>query len=534
MKNNGHVTQREQRFSEGASLVSQTDLKGVIQYANRDFIQISGYSYDELMGQNHNMIRHPDMPPAAFEDMWSTIKGNKPWRGVVKNRCKSGDHYWVDAYVTPVFEHGQKVGYQSVRACPSREQVQQAEKLYAELRADKTKKLPNKRRWRDQPVGRRVSMMLFMVMALVVANMVMVLTGKGTGFVVPSAVIIMLLCSFSIYILSENVVNPVRQLVHVLKRIAGGDLVSKIDADSKNEIGELYMTAKLLQARFLSVIGRFDESVMTIAQSAEQTKNVSIATLSGMERQSVETEQVATAMEEMSTTVADVAKSATNTLNATQSAKAKADEGRAAVAETRQYIESLATEIGQSSSVINELSNESDRIRAITENIRGIADQTNLLALNAAIEAARAGESGRGFAVVADEVRQLASRTQEATEEIRQTTESLHGGIGKAVDVMQRSVLQAEESVQKTKKTEDDFADISADVNQINDMSMQIATAAEEQSAVADEMNRNVQKINELTANTHTEASALQQCSEEQAELVRDLSKQTAQFNLGD
>ena len=111
---------KEKNFAQGSTLISITDLSGVIQYCNRDFVEISGYTEQELVGSHHNIVRHPDMPKAAFEDLWQTIKADKPWMGMVKNRCKNGDYYWVDAYVTPVYQGGKKVGYQSVRSCPTR------------------------------------------------------------------------------------------------------------------------------------------------------------------------------------------------------------------------------------------------------------------------------------------------------------------------------------------------------------------------------------------------------------------------------
>ena len=127
MRNNQPVTQREVDYSADIRIISMTDLQGNITFVNRDFIQISGFSEEELIGSPHNMVRHPDMPPAAYEDLWQTVKSGKTWRAMVKNRCKNGDHYWVDAYVMPIVQNGKPIGYQSVRSKPSREQVAEAE-----------------------------------------------------------------------------------------------------------------------------------------------------------------------------------------------------------------------------------------------------------------------------------------------------------------------------------------------------------------------------------------------------------------------
>ena len=135
MKNNQPVTQKEVNFPPNRYLVSKTDLKGVITYANDAFVAISGFNRDELIGSSHNIVRHPDMPPAAFADMWASLKAGMPWRGLVKNRAKSGDFYWVDAQVVPILKNGEIAGYMSVRRAPTRAQIAEAEALYAKVRA---------------------------------------------------------------------------------------------------------------------------------------------------------------------------------------------------------------------------------------------------------------------------------------------------------------------------------------------------------------------------------------------------------------
>ncbi|HLP31715.1 MAG TPA: PAS domain-containing protein, partial [Geothrix sp.] len=142
MRLNEPVTQREVLFDPEEALISKTDLKGVITYANDAFIRVSGYHQGELLGQPHNLMRHPDMPPEAFKDLWKTIQTGRPWTGIIKNRCKNGDHYWVDAYVTPVYSNGQLSGYQSVRTAPKRDAVEKADALYRDLREKRITKLP--------------------------------------------------------------------------------------------------------------------------------------------------------------------------------------------------------------------------------------------------------------------------------------------------------------------------------------------------------------------------------------------------------
>lgn len=527
------ITQREQNFAQTANLVSVTDLNGTINYVNQDFIDISGYTEEELIGQPHKLIRHPDMPRAAFENLWTTVRADKPWRGMVKNRCKNGDHYWVDAYVTPVYQHGKKIGYQSVRSCPSRKQVNDAGKLYAKMRANSQLKLSTSRRWKDLPIRIRVSILMLTMSALIAANIISRALGLAvtyeylfSGFAIGVSIMTWVM-------VDKNISRPINALVNILKQVAGGSLITPIEASSNDDIGELYMSAKLLQSRLRTVIGRFDESVTSVLSSSEQANNSSYETLRGMLVQAQEIDMVATAMNEMSTAITQVAINVNHTSQATKAAADDAAHGSQLVSETRSYIENLANDVESSAGLVNELAKESERIRSMTEAISTIADQTNLLALNAAIEAARAGDSGRGFAVVAEEVRNLATSTQSATAEIRSTTDKIHQCISNVVEVMERSVDQARKSVVKTQETEQNFRKISNHIVEINDMSIQAATAAEEQSAVAEEMNRNVQHISDLSQQAQEAAEKLQHSSLEQTKMVSNLSSQVALFDLG-
>ncbi len=524
---------REQTFADSANLVSLTDLQSNIQYANQDFIDISGYSESELVGQTHNLVRHPDMPKAAFADLWATIKADKPWRGMVKNRCKNGDYYWVDAYVTPVYEHGRKIGYQSVRSHPSRQQVREAETLYAKMRANPAMTMPKPLRWRDLSINIRISVLMSTISLLVVLNSASNALGLSHSVEYLFSGIAVAACLATWFLVNRNIVAPVKSLVESVKLVAGGSLVIPINARAKDEVGEVYMSVKLLQARLRTVIGRFDESVNTLSGLVEQTSLASDKTLRGMNQQALETEQVATAMDEMSATVAEVARNVNSASEAAGNAYSDATHGSEIVAQAHAQIEALAKGVENSSAAVNSLAEESERIRQITESISAIAEQTNLLALNAAIEAARAGESGRGFAVVADEVRNLAKSTQEATQEIRSTTDNIHLGISNAINVMEQSVLGAKNAVEKNRETEENFRDISNHIALINDMSIQIATAAEEQTAVAEEMNRNVRHISDASSQTQGDAILLQKSSLEQIQMMDKLAKQVDLFDMG-
>lgn len=525
----------EIKFGDNATLISVTNLDGVIQYCNNDFIVISGYSENELVGSNHNIVRHIDMPKAAFEDLWTTVKADKPWKGIVKNRCKNGDYYWVDAYVTPVFENGKKIGYQSVRSCPSRKQIENAQGLYRELNSNYQKKIPKPSLYSTLTIASQVNA----IIGLAFITFIMVQWNEKQLFSldifdIATNLWIFLLFGMLLYLVNVDIVKRIQRLNKILKRLSAGDLTEKIEIIKQDEIGETVIAAKMLQGRLKAVIGRFGESSHDLVVATEVLAGTSNTTKESMNLQHVETELVATAMNEMSSTVAEIAQNTSQTSELATAADIVAKNGKAMVSSTRETILELVESLSSISETINLLANECQQIRGITESISSISEQTNLLALNAAIEAARAGEHGRGFAVVADEVRVLSSRTQGATVEINSMIEKLQNGSVNAVSAVEIGLEKVNCSVEQIQNTEDAFSEIVASVTDVNDMNMQIATAAEEQSCVAEEMNQNITSIS--TQSYKTAGSVLQ--LEEKVELLTRLSVslelQMNQYNLGD
>ena len=519
MKINLPVTGRNVDIAQDANILSTTDLGSSITYANQDFIDVSGYSREELLGAPHNLLRHPDMPSAAFAHMWQTLKSGRSWMGMVKNRCKNGDHYWVSAYASPVTRDGVAVEYQSVRTRPDARRVMAAERVYARLRTG----------------TRRMRPVLEMPLKLsLVTGATCALTwGAGVGLAsYPWAVQVLGLAAVgAVGILGVNLLlRPLRQLSERARQIADNPVSQAIYTGRADELGQIEFAMQMLEAQVGAVVGRIGDASQRLSGHAaalvEQLDSSHSSTLG----QQSQTDQVATAIHEMAASVAQVANHAQQASKAADQAGSETREGHQRVDESRDAVLRLSQELARATTVIHQLESHSGDISGVLEVIRAIAEQTNLLALNAAIEAARAGEQGRGFAVVADEVRGLAQRTQQSTNEIQRMISTLQGGARDAVMAMEQSSQHVEASVDHAQRAASALDGISQRVNQITAMSVQIATAVEEQSAVSEDINRNIVGIRNAGEATVSAGQQSQCSSGDVAALAEDLRLLAQEF----
>ncbi|RNE89294.1 PAS domain S-box protein [Marichromatium sp. AB32] len=502
------VIDTEVTFDRERQLVSTTDLRGIITYANDAFVEVSGYTLDELVGRPHNIVRHPDMPAEAFRDMWEKLKAGESWRGLVKNRCKDGRYYWVDAYVTPIFERGERVGYQSVRTCPAgRQLIERAEHLYARMRR-----------------GRRVDVLRLvrLVTPWVVGTFAL---AAAAWLLSPWVIAGALIATLTLLVGGAELVGCLRLLRRmrqeydsISRQVYAGDSVADV----------VRFRVGLLEARVRTILGRVTDRADKLKLLAQRTADASAETLGDVELQRNELSQIATAMTQMSTTITDIANITNESEGLLERTSANCTSARDRIHHSAQRTLRLADTMEAVAGQSNDLRQAADKVGGAMQEINGLAEQTNLLALNAAIEAARAGEHGRGFSVVADEVRNLSTRTQRFTGEIRTNIEQMNAYIASLVQSLGDSVEGARVCSTDSRESITLVEEITEQLGQVLDYIHRVASATEEQGAVAEEISRNSHRVDDAARNTLEKSRELAEVADEalrQLQRLHDMSR---------
>jgi aerotaxis receptor len=487
MRTNLPVVDREHPFPEGASLVSTTDLKGRILYCNAAFISVSGYAREELLGQPHNLIRHPDMPEEAFRDLWATISAGQPWSAPVKNRRKDGTYYWVMANVTPLMQDGRSIGYMSVRSQPGREQVAAAEALYATMRQEAAAgrlvhvleggavRLASVRGRLQRLLEPGLSMRIALTCGalIAVAGAATAAIAGGAALTIGAAAVLAggLGGAVGALVIGRMVVTPLERLIGRANALAAGDLSQPIDVQGSGTMAQLGRALAQLNVNLRSIVG---DARREVEHMRDATREIA----AGNQNLSERTESQAANLEETASSMEQITSTVRQSVQAALQACELASRARTVTQGSSQALDDLAR-------TMEAIDGASRRIGEIIGVVDSIAFQTNILALNAAVEAARAGEHGRGFAVVAAEVRALAQRTSGAAREVKQliadSTEKVASG--------NRLTAEARKTMEGALRS----------VSEASEVIVGISTGSQEQLAGISQVNTAVSQMDTIT-----------------------------------
>ncbi|MGD9521027.1 MAG: methyl-accepting chemotaxis protein [Tepidiphilus sp.] len=488
MRLNLPVTQNEYPVRDDVVIVSHTDRKGRITFVNDDFCEYAGMTREELLGQPHNVIRHPDMPPEAFRDLWATIKAGDVWQGIVKNRRKNGDHYWVNATVAPLPDGS---GYMSIRLKPPAEEKAAAESLYARMRAGESLRL-ERGRLRPGPLRRMLNRLglesrywitLFVGAGFYGVAVLLALEGRTTALAWVSAAGLLSFIGLGTWMRRRLRVG-IGELKTMAQAVAALDLRPDIDDDHHDEIRTLLDVLKVIRARFYETVITLRQSQKRLRTEVDEELQRAGQTRSSAQEQTAAAQTLAASSEQLAHAMAEIAATAAQSVERIDALIATNRQATARVRDSAEQTSKLSDELTAIAHEVEAFKGSMDSMRSVIDVIGEIAAQTNLLALNASIEAARAGESGRGFAVVADEVRKLAERTAQATTEIGAMIGKVQSQVDHAVAQTQAGRETVETTVHKALASAEEIAGIEHALEAIGTEAAQIPRSVEAQAQV--------------------------------------------------
>ena len=535
MKINTPVSRTEYPFPKGETLVSKTDLQGSITYANDVFIEVSGFSLKELVGNNHNLVRHPDMPPQAFADLWATIQAGRPWRGIIKNRRKNGDFYWVKALIVAVRERDQTIGYMSVLSTATAAEKATAAAHYQAVAGNKA----SLRRTTIADLvfqfsfGTRFALFVALMSLLAITAAVCGLSGLTTlTYLACAASVVVALCGMWFMAVTNS--RPMQEAIGYFDQIAQGNLSSDIPVDRPDEVGCVLAGLAVAQSHMRVMIDEIRLGAEAVDQRCAGLEQEVQAVTAVSCDQSERVSRVNASMEQLSSSVAGVAQTSAGAADSARTTLAVVNEGNQRMTLSIAAADQVGEAVQVFGAHIEELSASVGQIGTMAGAIKEIADQTNLLALNAAIEAARAGEQGRGFAVVADEVRKLAERTAHTTGDINRMVASIQTTTRSAVTAMGNAVLRVQEGRGLIEQTHESFRDITESSTRVTEVTDSIAAAAREQSRSTGEVAANTEQMAQLIERNSASIVEVRDAVGELKQTADQLREMVAHFRVHD
>jgi len=542
MKAAPHCIDVETLVPPDVFIYSRTDLQGNIVEANEAFAKISGYPREEMLGQPHNLVRHPDMPREAFADLWLNLKAGRPWKGVVKNRRADGGYYWVEANVSPVREQGVVVGYQSVRAAPSRAQIDAAEAAYRRLKAGardirvhEGRVVPRRARWREHLCSSGVHIGVVHLMSALAAIGALVALQFGGSV---EARVASVLCAVTLaalaylqFILLPRAARALHEVADTLEKVLGdGDMQRACASPRMDVVGLVANRLDTLLAAMRATLNIIRDNTRHVAHSNAAVAGEMRTLLDSCRAQTDFTTETAATVEEMSVSISEVATHAKATRDVAEETSNLAQLGAEKSANATRTIAALASAISSSAASVEQLGRRTVDVSAIANVIREIAEQTNLLALNAAIEAARAGDSGRGFSVVADEVRKLAERTARATAEIDETLGLMRKETETAVEGMRDSGQRVVEGAELSRDAHDELTVIAQKMAVTMQMVSEITYSTSEQHGAMSTMAQGIERVAALTEENLRAVSSSGERVDALEDSVQRMSKAVGQY----
>jgi aerotaxis receptor len=525
MRVNAPTTNHEVELKDEDFLISRTDLQGKITYANPGFIKISGYSRDDLFGENHNIVRHPDMPAHAFADLWQSLSKGHLWTGIIKNRRKDGGFYWVRANVSPCYQGGQHIGYTSVRTKPSRQEIETAIKVYADLNSMSSHRYLLKDGVVSEkslsasisaaiPKGIRARLAAMTIVSSGLLGLSAVLGHLGAGLADASArtdlangqIILVVAGVLSIAYLgrtiTKSIIKPIKDCIIFASQLAAGNLGAELQGTAHSDLKPITDILNTIRKSMVSIDSDINRSIDLFSNSASDIISGNLDLSARTEQQAAALQQTAASMEEITSTVL------ANSGSAEQATKLSN--------EAASVVSSSGAVMAQLVETMSKIITSSRKMSEHVETIDSIAFKTNILALNASVEAARAGEQGRGFAVVADEVRHLASSSAAASKEIRQLISESSAEIGNG----ELLVKEAEKSIESAV----------AAVGRVNNIITEISAASHEQSIGISQVNEAVAQMDMVTTQNAALVQDVSNISKSLEAQVRDVESSIAIF----